>query len=88
MNALRTLAAPFVVALVGLAKRDARARLGLLVLGAFVVVAVVGPLFVGDPGALVGVPLQPPSWAHWLPCAVTATCNSSTTSCNWPSIRR
>jgi peptide/nickel transport system permease protein len=31
-----------------------------------VLVAVVGPWLAGDPGALVGLPLQPPSAAHWL----------------------
>jgi peptide/nickel transport system permease protein len=25
-----------------------------------------GPLFVGDPTEMVAVPLEPPSWAHWL----------------------
>jgi peptide/nickel transport system permease protein len=46
--------------------RVPRARLGVLLLGTFVLIAVVGPLFVGDANALVARPLQPPSWAHWL----------------------
>ena len=43
-----------------------RAALGAGILGAFVLVAAIGPLFVGDPHELVGVPLQAPSWEHWL----------------------
>ena len=46
--------------------RVPRARMGLLMLGAFVLVALVGPWFVGDPNMLVARPLQPPSWDHWL----------------------
>jgi peptide/nickel transport system permease protein len=52
--------------LVTVFRRDARARAGLWIVGLYVVVAVVGPWFVGDPGALVGRPLQPPSSTHWL----------------------
>ncbi len=47
-------------------RRDRKAALGASILAVFVLMAVVGPLFVGDPDALVGVPLQPPSLAHWL----------------------
>lgn len=43
-----------------------RAALGAGILGAFLLVALVGPLFVGDPQELVGIPLQPPSAEHWL----------------------
>lgn len=45
-------------------KRDPRAAAGAFLLIGFVLVAVFGPLFVGDPLAMVGIPLQPPSWAH------------------------
>jgi peptide/nickel transport system permease protein len=41
------------------------ARLGVLLVGAFVLVATVGPWFVQDPMAFQATPLQPPSWAHW-----------------------
>jgi peptide/nickel transport system permease protein len=47
-------------------RRDRKASIGAVILGMFVLVALVGPLFVGDPDALVGIPLQPPSLAHWL----------------------
>jgi peptide/nickel transport system permease protein len=43
-----------------------RARFGFLLLAGFVLVAMLGPLFVGDPTEMVAVPLEPPSWAHWL----------------------
>jgi peptide/nickel transport system permease protein len=43
-----------------------RAVLGLLVVGFFVVLAVVGPALVGDATAFVGLPLEAPSSAHWL----------------------
>jgi peptide/nickel transport system permease protein len=52
--------------LVEVFRRDRRARTGLSIFVVYVVVALVGPFVVGDPGALVGVPLQPPSGAHWL----------------------
>jgi peptide/nickel transport system permease protein len=45
---------------------DRKATAGITILAVFVVVAVVGPWFAGDPGALVGIPLQPPSAEHWL----------------------
>jgi peptide/nickel transport system permease protein len=47
-------------------RRDRKATAGALILLAFALVALVGPLLVGDPTALVAVPLQPPSAAHWL----------------------
>ncbi len=45
-------------------KRDPRAAAGAFLLLGFVLVALFGPLFVGDPLAMVGIPLQPPTWAH------------------------
>ncbi|HYG68782.1 MAG TPA: ABC transporter permease [Anaeromyxobacteraceae bacterium] len=47
-------------------RRDRKAIAGLVILGLFVLVGAIGPLLVGDPDALVGIPLQPPSAAHWL----------------------
>jgi peptide/nickel transport system permease protein len=47
-------------------RRDRKASAGAVLLGVFVLVAVCGPWLVGDPRALVGIPLQPPSAAHWL----------------------
>ena len=47
-------------------RRDRKAALGATVLAVFGVVAIVGPWLAGDPQALVGIPLQPPSAAHWL----------------------
>jgi len=47
-------------------RRDRRAALGAAILAVFALLALVGPLLVGDPDALVGIPLQPPSAAHWL----------------------
>jgi peptide/nickel transport system permease protein len=47
-------------------RRDRKAALGAVILAAFAIMAIAGPLFVGDPNALVGIPLQPPSAAHWL----------------------
>jgi peptide/nickel transport system permease protein len=43
---------------------DGRGFFGACVLGVFTLVAIAGPWFVGDPSALVGIPLQPPTWAH------------------------
>jgi peptide/nickel transport system permease protein len=43
-----------------------KSRLGLLIVALFLLFALVGPLFVGDPTDFVAVPLQPPSAAHWL----------------------
>jgi peptide/nickel transport system permease protein len=47
-------------------RRDRRAAAGLALLALFVLIALVGPLVAGDPDALVGIPHQPPSAAHWL----------------------
>lgn len=47
-------------------RRDRKALIGACVLAFFALVAIVGPWLVGDPNALVGMPLQPPSGAHWL----------------------
>jgi peptide/nickel transport system permease protein len=47
-------------------RRDRKASLGAALLGFFVLVGLVGPWLVGSPDALVGIPLQPPSLAHWL----------------------
>ncbi len=47
-------------------RSDPKAAVGAAVLTVFLLMAAIGPLFVGDPQALVGVPLQPPSWQHWL----------------------
>jgi peptide/nickel transport system permease protein len=41
-----------------------RAVVGLAILGAFVVIALIGALFVGDASAPVALPLSPPSWEH------------------------
>jgi peptide/nickel transport system permease protein len=47
-------------------RHDKRAAFGAGVIGFFILVAVLGPLFVGDPTELVGIPMQPPSADHWL----------------------
>jgi peptide/nickel transport system permease protein len=47
-----------------LVRRDPRAAVGAAILILFALVALFGPLFVGDPHDMVGVPLQPPSWQH------------------------
>jgi len=47
-------------------RRDRKATIGAWIIGVFLVIALVGPLLVEDPGALVGMPLQPPSAEHWL----------------------
>ena len=47
-------------------RRDRKASAGAAIIFVFVLIAVFGPLFVGDPTAPVGIPLQPPSAAHWL----------------------
>jgi peptide/nickel transport system permease protein len=44
--------------------RHRRARVGLVILALFVVMAVIGPWIVHDPTDLVGVPLDAPSWEH------------------------
>ena len=47
-------------------RRDRKAGMGAAVLAVFALVAAFGPLLVGDPQALVGIPLQPPSLHHLL----------------------
>ncbi|MEI6226873.1 MAG: ABC transporter permease [Deltaproteobacteria bacterium] len=47
-------------------RRDRKATVGALILLGFALVALIGPLLVGDPTALVAMPLQPPNAAHWL----------------------
>lgn len=46
--------------------RGRQAAVGAGVLALFVLLGVAGPWLVGSPDALVGMPLQPPSAAHWL----------------------
>ncbi len=46
--------------------RNKRAVVGLVMLGGFLLMGLLGPLLVGDPTEYVGVPLQPPSADHWL----------------------
>jgi peptide/nickel transport system permease protein len=41
-------------------------KVGLGILIVFALVALLGPLVVGDPAAQVAIPLDPPSWDHWL----------------------
>jgi ABC-type dipeptide/oligopeptide/nickel transport system ATPase component/ABC-type dipeptide/oligopeptide/nickel transport system permease subunit len=43
-----------------------KARFGAAVIVAVALVALFGPLIVGDPMAFVAVPHSPPSWQHWL----------------------
>ncbi|MDP1822783.1 MAG: ABC transporter permease [Archangium sp.] len=50
--------------ILGLIKTNGRAQLGLGILALFVVVAVVGPLFIEDAGASVAIPYLEPSFAH------------------------
>lgn len=45
---------------------DRRARVGVTLLAGFAVMALVGPLVVGDRLRLLDLPLQPPSWRHLL----------------------
>jgi peptide/nickel transport system permease protein len=47
-------------------RHDRKATYGAVIIAVFLVMAVVGPWLVEDPGALVGIPLQPPSAEHWL----------------------
>ena len=47
-------------------RHDKRATFGAGVIAFFVLLAVFGPLVVGDPTELVGIPMQPPSAEHWL----------------------
>jgi len=46
--------------------QNRKATLGLVLVVAMLLVAFVGPWFVGDPIAFVSQPLQPPSTVHWL----------------------
>jgi peptide/nickel transport system permease protein len=46
--------------------REPKALMGLAVLGFFALAAILGPWIVADPTAPVGLPLVPPSAAHWL----------------------
>jgi peptide/nickel transport system permease protein len=47
-------------------RNDRRATMGAVILVLFALVAAFGPLLAGDPQALVGMPLQPPTWHHLL----------------------
>jgi peptide/nickel transport system permease protein len=47
-------------------RRDRKALIGATILAAFVAIGIFGPWLVGDPAALVGIPLQPPTAAHGL----------------------
>ncbi len=46
--------------------RNRKARIGLAILGVFVLMAVFGPLLVRDPSDFLGDPLAPPSGEFWL----------------------
>jgi peptide/nickel transport system permease protein len=50
----------------GAIRSDRKATSGAVLLAIFVLVGIAGPWLVGDPQALVGIPLQPPSLQHWL----------------------
>jgi peptide/nickel transport system permease protein len=47
-------------------RRNRKAMAGAAILAVFALMALVGPLAVADPTALVGAPHQPPSLEHWL----------------------
>jgi len=47
-------------------RRERKAAVGAALLAVFVLVGIFGPWLAGDPDALVGIPLQPPSGEHWL----------------------
>lgn len=47
-------------------RRSPRLMIGLIVIGLFVLTAIVGPFFAGDPNGLSLDLAQPPSGAHWL----------------------
>ena len=66
MSGAATVRATGLAAWWGAIRRDRKASAGAALLGFFVLVGVVGPWLVGDPHALVGIPLQPPSAQHWL----------------------
>lgn len=61
-STLRRAFGPFVLAV----RRDRRAAFGAAILAAFVLIGALGPLLAPNPDALVGVPHQAPSAAHWL----------------------
>lgn len=46
--------------------RHRLALVGLGILAFFVLSSLLGPLWLGDPTEFVGIPLEPPSWQHWL----------------------
>jgi len=50
----------------GAIRRDRKATSGAVLLALFALIGIAGPWLVGDPQALVGIPLQPPSLQHWL----------------------
>ena len=64
MNAGRALERGRLTSWILAIQRDRKALIGACLLGAFLLVAVAGPWFVGDPHAMVGIPLEPPSGAH------------------------
>ncbi len=64
MAAASSSARPGGFSLLGLLKTNGRAQVGLGILGLFLGVALVGPLFVEDAGAYVAIPYLEPSWAH------------------------
>ena len=66
MSGPGTVRATGVAAWWGAIRRDRKATSGAVLLAFFVLVGIVGPWLVGDPQALVGIPLQPPSLQHWL----------------------
>ncbi|MFT7581660.1 MAG: peptide/nickel transport system permease protein [Myxococcota bacterium] len=41
-----------------------KALVGVVIVGFFILLALLGPLFVGDPTAFIGIPLSPPSGEH------------------------
>ena len=47
-------------------RRNRKAIAGTVLVAGFLLMALVGPWMVADPSAYVGLPLQPPSWSHWL----------------------
>lgn len=47
-------------------RRDRKATIGFAILTLFIMMGIFGPWLVGDPDALVGIPLQAPSSEHWL----------------------
>ncbi len=47
-------------------RKDRKATAGAIIIGIFLLIAIAGPFFVGDPHEPVGIPLQPPSRSHLL----------------------